>query len=69
MTDQSRGQIHFSQMGIGSVLKQFRLIVPPNQREYSWRSLEVTKLLQDFAKAISEESPEYFLGSGCVRSS
>lgn len=62
MTDPTRGQIHFDQMGIGSVLKQFRLIVPPYQREYSWRTNEVKKLLQDFAKAISEDAPEYFLG-------
>src|SRR5947209_828471 len=62
MTD-TGGQIHFDQVGIGSVLKQYLLAVPPNQREYSWTRKEVTTLLQDFGRAISEETAEYFLGT------
>jgi len=59
----AKGQIGFQQVGIGGVLKQYRLTVPPNQREYSWTDREVTKLLQDFARAISGEETEYFLGT------
>ena len=59
----TKGQIGFQQVGIGGVLKQYRLTVPPNQREYSWTDKEVTKLLQDFARAISSEESEYFLGT------
>src|SRR5579859_7447004 len=59
----SKGQIGFQQAGIGSVLRQYRLTVPDNQREYSWTDREVTKLLQDFARAISGEETEYFLGT------
>ena len=59
----TKAQIGFQQVGIGGVLRQYRLTVPPNQREYSWTDKEVTKLLQDFAKAISDEEPEYFLGT------
>jgi hypothetical protein len=59
----SKGQIGFQQVGIGGVLKQYRLTVPPNQREYSWTDREVTKLLQDFARAISSQETDYFLGT------
>ncbi len=59
----TKPQIQFQQVGIGSILKQFRLAVPSNQREYSWTEREVTTLLQDFAKAISDEASEYFLGT------
>lgn len=59
----SKGQIGFQQVGVGGVLKQYRLTVPPNQREYSWTDREVTKLLQDFARAIASEESEYFLGT------
>jgi len=39
------------------------LAVPLNQREYSWTDKEVKKLLTDFARAISEEGQDYFLGT------
>ncbi len=55
--------IAFAQLGIGSVLKQNRLAVPPNQREYSWTTKEVRTLFQDFAKAISDSERSYFLGT------
>jgi uncharacterized protein DUF262/uncharacterized protein DUF1524 len=55
-------QIGFQQIGLGGILRSYRLIVPPHQREYSWTHEEVTTLLQDFARAISEPS-EYFLGT------
>lgn len=58
-----KGQIGFQQVGLGGVLRGYRLIVPPNQREYSWTEREVTTLLQDFARSISDEEGEYFLGT------
>jgi hypothetical protein len=58
-----KGQINVQQIGIGALLKQYRLLVPPNQREYSWTDKQVGKLLEDLAKAISDEEPEYFLGT------
>ena len=62
MTD-SRSQIAIDQLGLGSVLKQNRLVVPPNQREYAWTEREVQQLFQDFAKAITDNEPGYFLGT------
>ena len=58
-----RGQIHFEQAGLGSILARHRLILPPNQREYSWEERHVKQLLEDFAKAISDNEPGYFLGT------
>jgi len=55
--------ISFAQLGIGSVLSQNQLGVPPNQREYSWTTKEVRTLFQDIAKAISDGEKSYFLGT------
>ncbi|MDE0312045.1 MAG: DUF262 domain-containing protein [Caldilineaceae bacterium] len=60
---ESKAQIAFQQIGVAGVLKQYRLVVPPNQREFSWTANEVTTLLQDFSKAISDGDSEYFLGT------
>ena len=57
----SKNQIGFDQTGLGSVLKHHRLEVPPNQREYAWTDVQVTRLLQDFALAVNEG--DYFLGT------
>ena len=62
MTD-SKNQITFQELGLGSVLKHARLVVPPHQREYAWTEREVTQLLRDFAKAISDGEASYFLGT------
>ncbi len=51
------------QVGIGKILKDFTLTVPSHQRDYSWTDLEVRTLLQDLAKAISDDEPGYFLGT------
>ena len=59
----TQNQIAFEQLGLGSVLKQNRLVVPPNQREYAWTDREVRQLFQDFAKAINDKEPGYFLGT------
>jgi Protein of unknown function DUF262/Protein of unknown function (DUF1524) len=55
--------IHFEQAGLGSVLIRNQLVLPPNQREYSWETHHVKQLLEDFAKAISDNGKEYFLGT------
>lgn len=58
-----KGQIGFQQVGLAGVLKGYKLVVPPNQREYSWTDQEVTTLLQDFTRSISDQEGEYFLGT------
>src|ERR1700730_3721162 len=59
----TKSQIAFEQVGLGSVLKYNQLVVPPNQREYSWEERQVTQLFQDFAKVISDGEHGYFLGT------
>jgi hypothetical protein len=59
----AESEIGFAQLGLASILKHNQLIVPPNQRDYSWTVKEVRTLLQDFAKAISEGEGSYFLGT------
>ena len=56
-------QIGFEQLGIGGVIRKYRLAVPLHQREYSWTDKEVTTLFRDISKAISDSQPVYFLGS------
>ncbi len=58
MADASR-QIAFEQTGLPSVLKNYHLAVPPNQREYSWTDREVTQLLQDLTKAVSDGADSF----------
>jgi hypothetical protein len=53
----------FDKIGLGAILKRYRLVVPPNQRDYSWETQHVKTLLHDLAGAISEDEPEYFLGT------
>jgi Protein of unknown function DUF262/Protein of unknown function (DUF1524) len=59
-----RGRIEFTETGLGGILRQYRLRVPANQREYAWTEKEVTTLFTDLAKAIANERNEdYFLGT------
>ena len=58
----AEGLIGFEQAGIGSMLKQHRLRVPRNQREYAWTEREVGQLFTDIARAIVEDT-NYFLGT------
>src|SRR5580700_10023722 len=58
----SESEIGFAQLGLGNVLKQDQLAVPPNQRDYAWTTKEVRMLFQDLARAIVDE-PSYFLGT------
>ena len=53
----------FSQLGLASILKQHKLVVPENQRDYSWTEREVTTLLRDFARAIEGDETTYFVGT------
>ncbi len=56
-------EINFTQLGIGSVLKQHRITVPINQRAYSWTKREVRALFRDFTKTIADGERSYFLGT------
>ncbi len=53
---------NFEQTTIGKVLKEGSLVVPPNQRSYSWEEQHITNLLHDFDEAVSEKA-DYFLGT------
>lgn len=53
----------FERMGLGTIIKRYRLSVPPNQREYSWKEEHIETLFQDLAGAIGDDEPEYFLGT------
>ena len=55
-------QMDFERLGIGSVLRRYRLFVPPNQREYAWTEREVSTLFRDYGRAV-EEGSSYFLGT------
>jgi uncharacterized protein with ParB-like and HNH nuclease domain len=57
------GKIHFEHKGIGRVLRDYRLAVPPNQREYAWLDEHVNDLFSDFANAIANNKATYFLGT------
>jgi hypothetical protein len=61
---EASGRIEFQEIGLGGILRGYRLKVPSNQREYSWTEKEVTTLFTDLAKAISNErAHDYFLGT------
>lgn len=57
------GKIEFEHIGIGCVLAQKRLFVPPNQRDYKWKDREVKALLADITDQIASHSESYFLGT------
>lgn len=48
-------------IALGAILKNYKVRVPTNQREYSWTARQVLTLFRDWATAINE--PEYFLGA------
>jgi hypothetical protein len=55
---------NFQPTGIGAMLRQGRLVVPPNQRSYAWRERHVDVLLKDLWSAIGNPtSGDYFLGT------
>ncbi len=61
--------IQFEHLGIATVLKRQRLVVPPNQRDYLWESSHVLDLFQDIAEAIAATKATYFLGTVVFTSS
>ncbi len=56
-------EISIDREQIGHALKDKRLWVPPNQRDYAWKDKHVEDLYSDFALMISRHAAEYFLGS------
>lgn len=54
---------HFESRSIGKLLKDGRLVVPPNQRSYAWDDTHVGDLLRDLNQAIDDDEDEYFLGT------
>jgi hypothetical protein len=59
----SKELIKFDHMGIGKLLADDRLIVPLNQRDYSWGDDEIEDLWQDFVDAMDAENGTHFLGT------
>lgn len=55
--------IDFDPTGIGQLLAADRLMVPLNQREYSWEEDHVNDLINDFSEAMDSPSGIHFLGS------
>jgi hypothetical protein len=60
---QQDDRIHFEHKGVGDLISQNRLVVPVNQREYSWEAEHVDDLFSDFANAIAKNKGSYFLGT------
>jgi hypothetical protein len=56
-------RLEISRQGIGKLITDGSLCVPPNQREYAWKDEHITDLYQDLAKALRDGEPDYFLGS------
>ncbi len=49
--------------GIGHLLQDSRLAVPPYQRSYAWAEKNIAQLFRDLSTALVDEEQEYFLGS------
>ncbi len=49
--------------GIGHLLADRYIIVPPYQRAYSWTDEQIGELLRDLSDAMREKEAEYFLGT------
>jgi len=49
--------------GIGHLLADRYIVVPPYQRAYSWTEEQVEELLRDLSDAIRQKDAEYFLGT------
>lgn len=57
------GNFDFTSKGIGDLLREGRLEVPPNQRSYAWEETHVRNYLEDLNEAIGSAQPDYFLGT------
>jgi uncharacterized protein with ParB-like and HNH nuclease domain len=56
-------KIGFEHKGIALALAHNRLVVPLNQREYSWEEQHVKDLFSDLASAMASTASSYFLGT------
>lgn len=56
-------KFQFDSMGIGRLLKQGRMSVPPNQRPYAWEEKHVRDLFTDLNEALIKDDDDYFLGT------
>ena len=56
-------KLGFEHKGIGELLAHNRMVVPLNQREYSWKDEHVHDLFTDFSNAIAKNKAAYFLGT------
>ncbi len=63
IANQDISPIHMALEGIGHVLRDQRLSVPPYQRRYSWDEEEVSDFWWDLKAAFGATRPEYFLGA------
>jgi Protein of unknown function DUF262/Protein of unknown function (DUF1524) len=59
----SQEQIGIEQLGLGAVLKRYRLLVPANQRDYAWSEREVRALLEDLSFAMANDESQHFFGT------
>lgn len=57
------GNFKFDSKGIGNLLREGRLEVPPNQRSYAWEETHVRNYLEDLNEAIGSGQSDYFLGT------
>jgi hypothetical protein len=56
-------KIDASLIGIGSIIKSSRFLVPIYQRPYSWTDAQIGDLYRDLADAIAPPVQDYFLGT------
>jgi Protein of unknown function DUF262 len=63
MIDSQLSPVEIKLEGIGHVLRDKRLRVPPYQRGYSWESEEVSEFWWDLRAAFGTLNPQYFLGT------
>jgi predicted small metal-binding protein len=56
-------KIDASLIGIGSIIKSSRFVIPIYQRPYSWTDAQIEDLYRDLADAIAPPIQDYFLGT------
>lgn len=59
----SSGGIDYGLIGLGGLLRTYRLQVPKYQRDYAWDDQNVIDLLDDLAGAVEKGEARHFLGS------
>jgi len=63
MTERDLSPVDIKLEGIGHVLRDRRLEVPPYQRGYSWEAEEVGDFWWDLRASFGTAKPQYFLGT------